>query len=264
MRRFLLSIILLIAPACASNAQSFSVSREDPEVDPSHPCAPVSYKSADYVVCRFDSRKADIRLFLNNDAGEPYGHFNWVNEALEKDGERLVFAMNAGMYHEDRSPVGLFIEDGVELTPLNTKEGYGNFYLKPNGVFFITMSGEHGMLNTKTFEAQNITEKLPLKYATQSGPQLITAFEINPIFLRDSDSRKRRNGIGFTDFYEINYVISDTPVTFYEFAEFFRENLNAHNALYLDGTISRLYAPELSRNDPGAPMGPIVGVVVKD
>ena len=31
----------------------------------------------------------------------------------------FLFAMNAGMYHEDFSPVGLFVEGGRELAPLN-------------------------------------------------------------------------------------------------------------------------------------------------
>ena len=57
-------------------------------------------------------------------------------------------------------------------------------------------------------------------------------------------------------------VISDGPVNFHTFGRFFRDRLDTPNALYFDGNISRLYAPELRRNDLGLPMGPILGAVV--
>jgi uncharacterized protein YigE (DUF2233 family) len=57
-------------------------------------------------------------------------------------------------------------------------------------------------------------------------------------------------------------VISDAPVNFHRFARFFRDGLGVANALYFDGNISRLYAPELGRHDVGFPLGPIVGLVV--
>ena len=93
---------------------------------------------------------------------------------------------------------------------------------------------------------------------------LVTAGRIHHRFIPDSDSRKRRNGVGIIGRNQVVFVIADTPVNFYDFAHFFGSVLNAHNALYLDGTISRIFAPELERNDPGVPMGPIVGVVVKN
>jgi uncharacterized protein YigE (DUF2233 family) len=34
-----------------------------------------------------------------------------------------------------------------------------------------------------------------------------------------------------------------------------------NNALYFDGKISRLFAPELGRSDIGFPIGPMVGLV---
>jgi uncharacterized protein YigE (DUF2233 family) len=45
--------------------------------------------------------------------------------------------MNAGMYEEDLSPVGLYVEDGQTLTPANRRAGAGNFYVKPNGIFYV-------------------------------------------------------------------------------------------------------------------------------
>ena len=49
--------------------------------------------------------------------------------------------MNAGMFHPDHSPVGLQIIDGTVRNPINTDDGQGNFFLKPNGVFAL---GEQG------------------------------------------------------------------------------------------------------------------------
>jgi uncharacterized protein YigE (DUF2233 family) len=255
MRRFLLSVILLIAPACASNAQM-----AEAEMPADAACKAVSHQEIDYIVCRFHPERSDIRLFLNNAEDEPFSHFNWVGEALAERGERLAFAMNAGMYHEDRSPVGFYLEEGVELAPLNTNDGPGNFHLKPNGIFLID---EHGAWVTTTASYQVSNRAAPF-YATQSGPMLVIDGEIHPRFLPDSDSLKRRNGVGVTEDGEVIFALADTPVRFYGFATFFRDELATPNALYLDGTISRLYAPELSRNDPGVSMGPIVGVVVKE
>jgi uncharacterized protein YigE (DUF2233 family) len=57
------------------------------------------------------------------------------------------------------------------------------------------------------------------------------------------------------------FAISDRPVTFHAFGMLFRDLLRTPNALYLDGSISRIYAPGLKRHDTGADMGPIIGAV---
>lgn len=213
---------------------------------------------AQYAVCEFDPA-SDIRLFLNDGNGEPYGDFGPVSAALDAKGEKLVFAMNAGMYARDRSPVGLYVENGEEMKMLSTKDGPGNFHLKPNGVFWIDDDGAH-VAATGTYAAAG---KKGMRYATQSGPMLVIDGALHPRFLVDATSRKRRNGVGVKEDGSVVFVLSDTAVTFHEFAGYFRDDLKTPNALYLDGAISRLYAPELSRNDPGPAMGPIIGVVGK-
>ena len=189
-----------------------------------------------------------------------YGGFDNLVEALGARDEKLVFAMNAGMYHRDRSPVGLYVEDGALIKKANTNDGPGNFHLKPNGVFYIMKDGTTGVVETEAFLEAEISPK----YATQSGPMLIVNGEYHAKFLPDSTSHKIRNGVGVTASGQTVFVKSDTPVTFYDFARLFAEEIGAENALYLDGTISRLYAPGLNRNDDGFPMGPIVGVVEKN
>lgn len=242
------SIFTSIIAACsAASAQSAA-------------CSAADYSGAALSVCKF-SASADIRLFLNDGEGEPYRHFSKLEEALTARGEKLVFAMNAGMYHRDLSPVGLYVEEGEAVSPINTKKGPGNFHMLPNGVFWLwAEDGARGahVSKAETFEksAQDV-----VRYATQSGPMLVIDGALHPRFIPGSDSLKRRNGVGVTENGDVYFVLADTPINFHDFAVFFRDELNTPNALYLDGTISRIYAPELERNDPGAAMGPIIAVV---
>jgi len=226
-------------------------------------CRAESQGDARYVVCEFDPRTDDMRLFLNGATGAPYGEFDLVRAALEENGETLVFAMNAGMYHKDRTPVGLYIENGEQFQKLSTRDGPGNFHLKPNGVFWIwTEDGARGAHVGDTDTYQNAAHDV-VAFATQSGPMLVIDGALHPKFLTDATSRKRRNGVGVRDDGAVVFALSDTAVTFHEFARFFRDTADCPNALYLDGAISRVFSADLGRNDPGLRMGPIVGVVKK-
>ena len=240
----LMSLLLAVAGA------------QPPDGETPKGCIVEEHNSVSYVVCRFD-QDDDVRLFLNNGEGEPYGHFNWVNEALAEHDERLVFAMNAGMYHEDRSPVGFYRENGEDVAPINTNDGPGNFHLKPNGVFWLTES-EAGVTESQAFLDQGLD---PI-YATQSGPMLVIAGALHPGVNPDGTSHRRRNGVGVSaDGQKVHFAISDGAVTFHEFATLFRDEIGVPNALFLDGQVSRIYALELDRNELGADLGPIVGVV---
>ncbi len=210
-----------------------------------------------YVICTFDARDG-IELFLRDGSGATLGQFERVGSALHKRGRRLVFAMNAGMYHEDRSPVGLYIENGRKLKPLSTADGPGNFSMKPNGVFYITGKSA-GVLETKAFQRR----KPKPRFATQSGPMLVVDGRLHPRFLKHSNSRYRRNGVGVKGTHVV-FALADDPVTFYQFGRVFRDVLKTPNALYLDGSICRLYATDINRNDIGLPLGPIVAVSVPE
>ena len=201
----------------------------------------------------------DLRLFLSGPDGT-YGSFRAVDEALTANGLQLGFAMNAGMYHRDLAPVGLFVADGTESAALVTREGPGNFGLLPNGVFCWGKPGAtFRVIESRTFKA----ESPKCRFATQSGPMLVIGGKLHPRFLKDSDSLNIRNGVGVSpDGQRAFFVISDDDVNFHLFARYFRDHLGLKDALYLDGSISRLYAPDLGRHDGGFPMGPIVGTVV--
>lgn len=222
-------------------------------------CRDLDHDGNGYTVCEVNVATEDLRMFLRDDAGVPIGQFTKVN-ALLPNGQNLAFAMNAGMYHADRSPVGLYIESRHTEGRLLTGASKGNFGLLPNGVFCIRPS-RADVFETLAFESR----KPACTYASQSGPMLVIDGELHPRFLRDSTSRFLRNGVGTTrDGRKAVFAISSNPVTFHDFGSLFRDILNLPNALYFDGKVSRLHAPQLDRSDPGFWMGPIVGVVEPD
>jgi uncharacterized protein YigE (DUF2233 family) len=210
-----------------------------------------------YTVCKFDPRRADIRTFWRSASGAPLGAFSGVSATL-MPGERLVFAMNGGMYDRDNAPVGLYVERGEELRRANLRSGAGNFHMKPNGVFYIG-GGRAGVIETSRF----LKERPPAEYATQSGPMLVIAGKVHPRIHADGVSEKSRNGVGVDRDGLAVFAISNEPVTFHAFASLFRDALRCDNALFLDGSISALYAPELGRDDFTLPLGPMIGVIAK-
>ena len=136
--------------------------------------------------------------------------------------------------------------------------GPGNFGMLPNGVFCIR-EDRLAVIETGRFQTLDAAE---CPSATQSGPMLVIDGELHPRFLPDSTSRYIRKGVGVSeDGATAWFVMSDAPVTFHEFGSVFRDDLKVPQALYFDGNISRLYAPDIGRNDLGLRMGPIVGVV---
>ncbi|WP_306006819.1 phosphodiester glycosidase family protein [Aquicoccus porphyridii] len=241
MRRFWACLVLLLVPGIAGAVE----------------CREMRHEGNGYAVCEVDARSADIRLFLKDDADQVIGNFRALDAILAAEGRRLAIAMNAGMYHSDRSPVGLFLEGGQEVQGLITSAGPGNFGLLPNGVFCIR-AGRADVIETMRFKR----EAPDCRDASQSGPMLVIDGKLHPRFLPDSTSRYVRNGVGTSeDGTRVVFAISNNAVTFHEFGRLFRDALNLPQALYFDGNISRLHAPALGRSDAGFPMGPIVGVV---
>jgi prepilin-type processing-associated H-X9-DG protein len=220
----------------------------------SDPCRPVRYADSSFVVCTVDLRQYEVRLFWRGPDGEVLGSFSRLKETPE--GSRVAVAMNAGMYHEDRSPVGLYVENGKELKAGNTQNGPGNFHLKPNGIFYVK-GRQAGVLETGAY----LKRKIRPDFATQSGPMLVINGQIHPQFSEQSTSRKIRNGVGVKGQDTVVFAISEDPVTFSTFAHLFRDELGCANALFLDGSVSSLYAPSLQRMDTLMPMGPIVGAL---
>jgi len=216
-------------------------------------CGNLDHLGTSFTICEV-SADEDLQLFLRDDAGEILGSFNAVRRDTGSD---LLFAMNAGMYHENRDPVGHYIEDDVEEMRVITSEGPGNFGLLPNGVFCISE-------RLQVYESTAYVDASPTcEFATQSGPMLVIDGALHPRFIPNGTSKFIRNGVGTSADGSLAYfAISNDPVNFHDFGTLFRDTLQTPNALFFDGKVSRLYAPSLNRSDFGfGQLGPIVGVL---
>ncbi len=223
------------------------------------PCAGLQENGASYTACDFDARDFSIRLYLRDAKGGLYGGFSALAEDLAAKGQTLVFAMNAGMYAPDYEPVGLYVEAGRVIHPANTAAGEGNFHMKPNGVFWVD-GARAGVTETGRFLRSGARPA----YATQSGPMLLIGGRLNPHIHASGASEKPRNGVCVVGGRMARFVISNQPVTFFQFASLFRDRLRCADALFLDGgSASAIYAPSLARHDRFHPMGPLIGVVQK-
>lgn len=217
-------------------------------------CGTVDFEGTSFSVCQA-APGDDIQLYLRNEAGDILGTFDRLGAEAAREGREIVFAMNGGMYHADRRPVGLYVEDGIEETGLVTRPGPGNFGLLPNGVLCIE-GDSVSVMESRAFEAA----APECTFASQSGPMLVIDGALHPRFLPDSTSQFIRNGVGVRGDGAFFAVISDAPVTFHQFARVFRDVLETPNALFMDGKVSRLFAPDLGRRDIGFPFGPMLAV----
>ena len=216
-------------------------------------CRDIAFDGSRFTVCEADAGREDLRLFLRGADGKVYGHFTALETALAAEGKHLAFATNAGMYHTDRSPVGLYIEGGAQEMRLIPNAGPGNFGLLPNGVLCLR-EGRADVFETLAFRDAGTR----CRDATQSGPMLVIDGKLHPRFLEDSTSYYVRNS---ADGRRVVFAISRNAVHVHQFGRLFRDYLDLPSALYFDGNISRLHAPQLGRSDAGFMMGPIVGVV---
>ena len=154
-------------------------------------CMKDKFENINLTICKTSILTDDIRLFLRNKDGVSFGNFNVLQQELNYKGKELLFAMNAGMYHPDLSPVGHFKEELSEKKKVIARPGPGNFGMLPNGIFCIGSN----LLNV--YETLDYLNKAPkCNYATQSGPMLVLNNRLHPRFLKESKSKFIRNGVG--------------------------------------------------------------------
>ncbi|MCU7551412.1 phosphodiester glycosidase family protein [Chitinophagaceae bacterium LB-8] len=218
----------------------------------------VVFQGKRYIVCEVNPHQYKIEAFNQMENGRIH-NFNSI-ASLKKNA--LVFAMNGGMYEPDLSPVGLFVSEGKMYNPVNLqKDGPGNFYMQPNGIFMLDNNDDARILVSDNYPAGNYKPKV----ATQSGPMIVSNGVFNKAFTKGSPNVNIRNGVGINKANNVVFVISEDRVNFYEFAELFKDKLGCNNALYLDGAISQYYAPELqSIPRQGAPLGTFLTVSNKN
>ena len=239
MKFFFIISLLWLTPVCSAECQNFK------------------FQDTLFTACTAKLPKDDVRLFLKDKTGKIFGQFQKLDTSLKEQGLDIIFATNGGMYHTDRSPVGIYIENFNKFSPLITRDGPGNFGLLPNGVFCFNKR-KFFILETKKF-AQS---KIQCQYATQSGPLLVIDGKIHPKFIKNGTSKFVRSGVGISrNGSKAIFLISNEAVNFHQFASTFLDHFKIDNALYLDGNISRLYSPKLNRIDFGFDIGPIVAVV---
>ena len=217
-------------------------------------CSEVAFEGSRFTVCHAEPAKHDLLLVDRGSDGKPMRDFDGLNARLGNRFGQIAFAMNAGMFDDKGLPIGYYVEDGAQQVPLNTREGPGNFHMRPNGVFYGDARGWH-VATTQTFLAGKPDH---VRFATQSGPMLMIGGKLHPQIADNGISLQIRNGVGVSADGSAWFAISRDPVSFGRFARLFRDKLGAPDALYLDGKVSRLWDPVAGRKDEGADIGPIV------
>lgn len=248
LRHLLMPMALLALAACGRDEALESA------------CKEITFEATRFTICSVKPQTHDL-LLVNHDkeGGKPMRDFAGLEARLEDRFPRLVFAMNAGMFDPSGEAIGYYVEDGVQKNRLNRRAGPGNFHMMPNGVFWGDAAGWH------TDTTENFVARKPehVRFATQSGPMLLINGKLHPAISDNGTSLQVRNGVGVSLDGTAWFAISNEPVSFGRFARLFRDALACPDALYFDGSVSRLFDPVNGRRDPGSAIGPIVVALQK-
>ena len=239
--RALILFLLCLAAACGKG----DASAKQPESF----CSQRLFEGSRFTVC--DPKGGELRLYAAYSTEEPIRSFAKLQTRL--DPSKVAFAMNAGMFDEDGRPIGLTSVNGKAIHKVNTRDGYGNFHLKPNGVFMVQCGGLPAIYPSDAMPQFRCAPLL----STQSGPMLVIGGKLHPKLSADGSSRYIRNGVGVRDGKAL-FAISEDPVSLGKFARFFRDGLKPPDALYFDGSVSSLWDPADGRQDSHSPLGPII------
>lgn len=241
-------------------ATAYFASRDDgaaapPPAPPPSECNPVTFEGHRFTECIAVPGKHRIATRITGSNGILYRGFAALSEDV--DASRVAFAVNGGMYDVASKPIGYYVEGGERLYRLNSRTAEGNFYLKPNGVFFGEADGPWHVGTSGDF-ANTITSRP--QFGTQSGPMLVIDGKLHPAIAPNGTSLKIRNAVGIDREGRAHFVISDEPVAFGTMARMMRDHAGAADALFLDGTVSSLWHPASGRMDQRYPLGPLIVV----
>ena len=276
-RAFAAALVMLVLGACSEVPAGEPVTRVSidgtPLADTPAPspapqvagaasaCKPVVFEDVPLTHCIADP--ALHRIAMANLGPDKQAFGSLAAFAGKADAATIAFAMNGGVYGDDLKPVGYYVENGERLSELDRGDGSGNFYMKPNGVFFGT-AGQWRVLASDAFF--NTVGDRP-EFGTQSGPMLVVDGKLHPDIQDNGPSKAIRNGVGVDGSGKAHFVIADAPVSFGQLARYFRDELKVANALSLDAQVSRLWDPASARQggrmDEGR-IGPIIVVTKRE
>jgi uncharacterized protein YigE (DUF2233 family) len=224
----------------------------------------IKHRGSHYYVFVSNTTKDVFQLhWLNKKNNKGYTSIQNVHKQLIDEKLNPLLITNAGMYTPELAPQGLYVEDYKEYIKIDTtKPNSNNFYLKPNGVFYIDSLGFPKIDTTELFYTK-YKKGLKPKYATQSGPMLLINGRVHQDFTYHSSNKKIRNGIGIIEKNKIVICISIDEVNFYDFALLFKEVFGCKDAMFLDGAISRMYLNDLNPKEKGGQFGPIISISSK-
>jgi uncharacterized protein YigE (DUF2233 family) len=228
-----------------------------PSVAADSACRTVTFEDVPLTHCTADPAKHRITMANLGADKQPFASLSAF--AASVDSAQIAFVVNGGMYGDDLKPVGYYVEGGERLKELDRGTGEGNFYMKPNGVFFGT-GGAWRVLGSNTF-FETVGDRP--EFGTQSGPLLLVDGKLHPEVQDDGPSKAIRNGVAVDAGSKAHFVISDAPVSFGQLARYFRDVVKVGNALYLDGQVSSLWDPASERMDKGR-VGPIIVVTKRE
>ena len=229
-----------------------------------------SYQNNNYLAFIADLTIHNIGMHLNyqntsDHNATKYIKLSSVKTTLKQKGEKVLMLTNGGMYTPGNDPEGLLIANGKELEPidLNTSKRMLNFYMMPNGVFYIN-DGKPKIETTKVFSIKYNGNQIAPDQATQSGPMLVINNKHHPAFNHGSSSKKLRSGVGIMKDGKVIFIISKNSITnFHDFGTIFKDVFGCENALFLDGAISKMYTKKYNKASKGGNFGPIISVTEK-
>lgn len=236
-------------------------------------CEDLWFDKHRYDVCTVDTRVERLEVFWLDEYGMPFGDMPTLNAWLTAQGRSLVFATNAGIFREGAPfrPRGLLVSEGkvlnkIDLGDADEKGMKGNFYDKPNGVFWVRSGAAH-VDESEAYEKLQLTPDV----ATQSGPLLVVNGKLRDGVDQMHLRRHSRNGVCVSPDSRTRFAMTREAVTLAEFGIFMRDGLKCTSALYLDGCGSILHSVALHRSDLGecvrggklAKAGAIVGIAAK-
>ncbi len=256
---FFVSIIMLSCDSVSPSAQK-QIEKTGKEIA-KQVKATTDHFDTRYTYIGFEATpETKIKMFWKDDRGALLGSLGRLKAYVEGQGDTLLYACNAGMYMENRSPLGYYVQDGKLLQILNSGSGSGNFYLKPKAVFYVEENGKAYIEPVETAVSRKKLIEKNIAFASQSGPMVLENGIINPLFKRGSTNLNVRNGVGILANGNAYFAMSTFPVSFYDFALHFKEK-GCSDALYFDGFVSRSYCPSLGYEQLDGYFGVMVGVV---